>query len=170
MQRPNGNILLHTKSIYPAATYRIPTGGIEDSEDIEAALLRELDEEMGLDVQVQRFFAIVEFRAPELADAFTTYAFLLRETGGVLSLSNDEERITGWRGVRPSDLPLVADRLEQMEGAWRAWGLFRAPLHRILAEALSSDAPPRSSDGVCEEGTCAAPSSWSADLGPVHRQ
>lgn len=157
VRRPGGQILLHTKSIYPKGTFRIPTGGIEEDEDIEAALLREVEEEMGLDVQIERFFALVDYRTPELAEAFTTYAFILKEMGGVLSLSNEEEKISGWREVLPSALTQVASELESMEGDWHAWGLFRAPVHRILAQVLASDAMAGPSDGVCGEGACSAP-------------
>jgi ADP-ribose pyrophosphatase YjhB (NUDIX family) len=139
--RPNGRVLLQTKSIYPEGTFRIPTGGVEEDEDIEEALKREVREEMGLDVEIRRFFALIEYSAPELTKAFTTYAFLLRETGGTLLASEPHEKISGWREVVPSDLVEIARQLEGMDGGWRAWGLFRAPVHRVLAELLMKIVP-----------------------------
>lgn len=133
---PNGKVLLHTKSTYPEGTFRIPTGGVKEDEDIETALKREIEEETGLDVEIRRFFAMIKYTAPELTEPFTTYAFLLRETGGNLSTSDPKEKISGWLEVLPSDLPTIAEQLEEMDDAWKAWGLFRSPIHRILAEVL----------------------------------
>ncbi|MCG2770199.1 MAG: NUDIX hydrolase [Anaerolineae bacterium] len=53
--RPGGKFLLHTKSFYPPGAYRVLTGGIEEGEDLVAAICREAREETGLEVSVERF-------------------------------------------------------------------------------------------------------------------
>src|SRR5579859_602192 len=59
IRRKNGRILTMTKTFYPQGAYRLPTGGINHGESIFAALLRETQEETGLEVKVTRFLAIV---------------------------------------------------------------------------------------------------------------
>ena len=48
VRRPNGKLLLTIKTFYPRGAYRLPTGGINQEERIQNALLRETQEETGL--------------------------------------------------------------------------------------------------------------------------
>ena len=82
IRRPSGGILLQTKSFYPPATFRLPTGGIKEGEDVEHALLREVHEESNLTVDVERVVAVIEHTGADGRPAFRSYLFLLRETGG----------------------------------------------------------------------------------------
>src|SRR3989454_8898199 len=63
VRRPNGKVLTMIKTLYPKGAYRLPTGGIQYGEDVLAALLRETEEETGLQVEVRRFLAAVAYRA-----------------------------------------------------------------------------------------------------------
>ncbi|MGB9594194.1 MAG: NUDIX hydrolase, partial [Anaerolineae bacterium] len=76
---PAGQVLTHTKSFYPAGVFRIPTGGIGQEEPVLDALRREVWEETGLDAEVQRLLAVVEYRFTNGAREvrFATYLFLL---------------------------------------------------------------------------------------------
>src|SRR5689334_10837308 len=55
LRRANGRLLTAIKTFYPSGAYRLLTGGVGHGESIAAALLREIDEETGLDVAVRRF-------------------------------------------------------------------------------------------------------------------
>lgn len=145
IRRPTGALLLSTKTFYPPGAYRLPTGGIDVGEGIEAALLRETHEETGLETTVRRFLAVISYRARgEPASLFHTFAFLLDETGGTLGSLDPSEEILDYREVRPDDLPAVADALEgiasekseRIQGDWREWGRFRSVVHRVVHEAL----------------------------------
>jgi NAD+ diphosphatase len=138
--RKNRKILLNTKAFYPEGVYRIPTGGIEDGESVEGALLREVKEETNLLVEVERFLAMVTHLAPGRRRPFTSYVFLLREISGELRVNDPEEQISGWLEVDAGDLMPVAGRLAGLEGAWRDWGRFRSVLHRAVAPLLSRGA------------------------------
>ncbi len=127
-----------------------------------ASLAREAIEETGLRTEVHRFLARIAYRplsAPNGPPVFHTFAFLLDETGGSLGALDASERIEDWREIEPAELPAVADRLDRIEsqgsedigGDWRAWGRFRAVVHRAVAAALASPSrsggagpPPRS--------------------------
>jgi ADP-ribose pyrophosphatase YjhB (NUDIX family) len=137
--RKSGGVLLNTKDFYPEGAFRIPTGGVKPGEAVEAALLRETREETNLEVEVVRFLAVITYHAPGRANAFTTYAFLLREVSGELRVNDPDERISGWREVEAADLKGVAERLAGLEGEWRGWGVFRSVVHRVVGEMLRGE-------------------------------
>lgn len=136
IRRPNGKVLLSTKTFYPPGAYRLPTGGIEPSEGIFAALLREAHEETGLLLAVRRFLTDITYRvkdgqsgdrepahagrpraAGERAGGrgpviFRTLAFLMDELGGTLGALDEHERIKDYREIDVAELPVVAARLD----------------------------------------------------------
>ena len=149
IRRPNGKVLLSIKTFYPRGAYRLPTGGIHHGEGIHDALVREAHEETGLAVEVERFLAHIRYRAagrPSEGSLFHTFVFLLAERGGVLGAIDTSEQIEDWREVAPSELAGVADVLEDLRttgtrdivGDWRAWGRFRAVVHRVVHGALAA--------------------------------
>jgi 8-oxo-dGTP pyrophosphatase MutT (NUDIX family) len=157
VRRPNRRLLTARKTFYPPDAYRLLTGGIGHGEAIFDALLRETEEETGLDVQVLRFLAVVEYtleprrvlpaRRPAVNRPFYTFAFLLQEIGGVLACYDPDERVEDFREVAVEDLPPMADRLERLgeqfdheiQGRWRDWGHFRAVIHRTVYQTLAND-------------------------------
>ncbi len=143
VRRPSGRLLLSTKSFYPPGAHRLPTGGIDADEAIEAAVLREAREETGLRVELRRFLAAITYLGgPAGPPVFHTFAFLLDELGGTLGPLDLREGISEYVEVPPDQLMAVADRLAAIPsdaapgGTWAAWGRFRAVVHRIVAEAL----------------------------------
>jgi 8-oxo-dGTP pyrophosphatase MutT (NUDIX family) len=149
VRRPNGRLLVAIKSFYPRGAYRLPTGGIHRREAILDALLREVKEETGLETDVRRFLARIAYhgtRVPSGTPIFHTFAFLLDETGGRLGALDTTEQIEDWREIGVADLRRVADFLDDLKtagtmdigGDWRAWGKFRAVVHRAVAEALEA--------------------------------
>lgn len=149
VRRPNGTLLLSIKTFYPRGAYRLPTGGIHRGEPIFDALVRETNEETGLQTDVRRFLARIAYHsadAPTGAPLFHTFAFLLDETGGTLGTLDKTEQIEDWREIEVAELPRVATFLDDLRtpgtldigGDWRAWGKFRAVVHRAVAEALAS--------------------------------
>ncbi|HEX5503178.1 MAG TPA: NUDIX hydrolase [Thermomicrobiales bacterium] len=151
VRRPGGTLLTCTKTFYPPGVYRLCTGGVEPGERVLDALSREVYEETGLDVRVRRLLAVVTYRPAGAAGAdpaFTTFAFALDEVGGALGATDPAERLAGYREIRPADLPAIAARLEALADehtahlgvTWRAWGRFRAVIHRAVWEALAAGA------------------------------
>lgn len=151
IQRPNGRLLTMTKTFYPREAYRLPTGGINHGEAIFDALLRETQEETGLDIEVKRFLAIAAYRITHIRDQplFYTFAFLLKETGGTLGALDEDEEVDDFREIEPEQLPAVAANLagtrqqysEQIKGRWNDWGVFRAAIHQLVWESLRASQP-----------------------------
>ena len=146
IRRPNGKLLLSIKTFYPRGAFRLPTGGIHHGESVHSALIREAHEETGLELEVTRFLAHISY--PTVRDAtplFHTFAFLLEERGGTLGALDESEQIQEWREVASPELRSVADFLDDLHedgtrsvgGSWRAWGKFRAVVHRVVHEALN---------------------------------
>lgn len=157
VRRRNGKLITARKLFYPAATYRLLTGGINHGESILDALLRETEEETGLEVEVRRFLAVIGYTlqrphdgtsSEQRATRFHTFAFLLDEISGVLACYDPDERVEDFREVRIQELPVLAQHLEQLgqdfdpeiDGRWRDWGRFRAASHRIVHQTLTQPA------------------------------
>ena len=137
---PEGRVLTHTKPHYPGGTFRILTGGIKPRERVLPALRREVWEETGLTVEIERLLAVIEYRFTDSARQlpFATYLFLGRSDGSAPSPQDEDERISEFRDVLPGDLNGVADRLERLPQQWDDWGRFRAIANRAAAELLSA--------------------------------
>jgi ADP-ribose pyrophosphatase YjhB (NUDIX family) len=140
IRRPTGGILLQTKAFYPAGTFRLPTGGIKDGEDVEHALLREVHEESNLDVEIERLVAVIDHAAIESKTPFRSYVFLVREIGGTLMVNDPAEQISGWEECDVAGLERAAAKLRDLDGTWRRWGQFRAIALEVLTDALPSAA------------------------------
>ena len=151
IQRRGGGLLLSMKTFYPRGAFRLPTGGIHPGEGVYDALVREAHEETGLVTNVERFLARISYRPlsqTAAAPVFHTFAFLLDEVRGTLGALDETEQIEAWKEVDIEDLPGVADFLDDLKtagtvdigGDWRAWGKFRAVVHRAVFRALTSPA------------------------------
>ena len=165
VRRPSGRLITAIKTFYPPGAFRLLTGGVSHAERIEAALWREVAEETGLEVVIRRFLAVIEYRLAGISDwrleigddssisnlqsrvsyGFATFAFLLDEVGGSLTVSDPSERIGAFREIAVDELPALAATLErapdqvdpEIGGSWRDWGRFRAVAHRVVFEALA---------------------------------
>jgi ADP-ribose pyrophosphatase YjhB (NUDIX family) len=150
IRRKNGRLLTMIKSYYPEGCYRLLTGGINHGEYVLDALLRETQEETGLQVTVRRFLAAVTYyrqsSREDQAPAFYTFAFLLDEIGGVLTPEDEDEKVQDFREVTTDELLPLAENLAklgdqyspQLKGEWDEWGRFRAVIHRVVWEALQA--------------------------------
>ncbi|MBI5652571.1 MAG: NUDIX hydrolase [Chloroflexi bacterium] len=139
--RPNGRVLLHTKSFYPPGTYRLMTGGLKFGEPIADAAQRELVEETGLRVPLARFLGVIEYAITH-ADAraqvrFVSYIFRTGETRDAPSPTDPDERIADFREIAWSEISQIADALENLPDDWRDWGFLRAVPHRLVAEIVT---------------------------------
>jgi 8-oxo-dGTP pyrophosphatase MutT (NUDIX family) len=140
VRRPDGRLLLHTKSHYPVGTYRLPSGGVRWNESVLEALAREQWEEMGLDLSPMAMPGLVRYSLLHKGRVlgFASYLFFLEATDdAVLTTRDPKEAISDFRWVQPSQVAGIARHLRGVMRAWDGWGPFRAIAHELLAEILS---------------------------------
>lgn len=135
----SGRIWVHAKPHYPAHIFRLPSGGVHPTEAVEQALLREVYEETGLAVKIDRFVALIEcqFRHCDTAAQFASYVFHLSSPRGAPTIQAGET-ISEFRAVAPSQLAQIALDLRNLIGDRRGWGQWRALAHDVVYEYLTS--------------------------------
>lgn len=146
IRRPNGRLITAKKDFYPTNASRLLTGGIQHGEPVMEALLRETEEETGLDVVVRRFLVAAAYHLPGQQEqpVFYTFAFLLDEVSGTLACMDENERLEYFREIAPDELleraefldHLTSDYSPDLATEWSEWGHFRAVIHRLVWEAL----------------------------------
>ncbi len=72
----------------------VPKGHLEGSETVEQAALREIAEETGLQASIIESLGSIhyEFSTPTSIIAKTVHHFLMKQTGGELTIENDPDR------------------------------------------------------------------------------
>src|ERR1051326_3873765 len=148
IRRPNGHLLTMKKLFYPPGAYRLLTGGIHHQESIFDALLRETHEETSLTTHVERFLAAAAYRTTYggAEPVFYTFAFLLKEIAGTLTVLDEDEHVEAFREIEPRELPDVAAHLAKLQspysrdisGTWSDWGKFRVVIHSLVWQGLQS--------------------------------
>jgi 8-oxo-dGTP pyrophosphatase MutT (NUDIX family) len=143
VRRQVGGLLVFRKPFYPAGIFRLLTGGVEPEESILHALLREVNEETGLTVRVERFLAASVYVGDDRPQ-FASFAFLLDEISGTLGALDPHEQVEAFREIEPAHLLEIARQLEQLPHEHHPvldtdihdWGLLRALNHRLVWQAL----------------------------------
>ena len=130
LKRKNGKYVVVRSKKYPKCVYRIPTGGIGFSETAIDALYREVKEELGVTFEVETFKGIIEYeiKYQEQVIKFYSYLFGITEISGNLIVDATEDEITDYKEVGMEELNETADRLINVEGAWKDWCGFRSEL------------------------------------------
>ncbi|MEY3316852.1 MAG: hypothetical protein RLZZ503_54 [Actinomycetota bacterium] len=72
----------------------VPKGHLEGTETVEQAALREIAEETGLEASIIESLGSIhyEFSTPTSIIAKTVHHFLMKQTGGELTIENDPDR------------------------------------------------------------------------------
>ncbi|MEX1018704.1 MAG: NUDIX hydrolase [Litorilinea sp.] len=150
IQDPSGQLWVHAKPHYPAHIFRLPSGGICWDEGIEAALLREVEEETGLNVRVERFLGVLDytFYYGGTTAQFASYVFHLLSRGGV-PVPAVGETICEFRPIPPGRISEVAVDLRNLMGDRRGWGQWRALAHDLVYESLFNQSLSSKGNFVC---------------------
>ena len=135
-----GWVCIQKPSYAGTGIFRAPSGGLKPGETIEEGLRREMREETGLEVAIERFLLVVgvEFIGPDGGrQPWTSYVFSGRAAGGALEIQ-DRREISGLRVVSREEMlgPVAAE----MEAS--GWGgfLYRARLTREAFAAMDEAA------------------------------
>jgi len=91
--------------------WSLPGGGVETGERLEAAILREVREETGLEVEIVQLATIFERLMPD-AEGRCEYHYVLidyecRVTGGHLQAGDDSAAVTWWPVEELGDIQLT---------------------------------------------------------------
>jgi ADP-ribose pyrophosphatase YjhB (NUDIX family) len=84
----DGKLLLVKQKVSSSRGWSLPGGRLEHGETIETALIREMKEETGLDVAVEKMLYLCE--KLDSAPPILHITFLLRQTGGEITLPTNE--------------------------------------------------------------------------------
>jgi len=134
MPRPQNQVLVHIKTMYPPNAFRLMTGGVEYAERVEDAARREIMEETGLDAPLEKFLGVLEyeFNYRQERSEFVSYIFETAETSAPSRARDATEEIAEFRQVGLDALGSIAQNLEHLPEEWYDWGRYRAVAHRLI--------------------------------------
>jgi len=135
--RTDGRVLVMTKEFYPEGVYRLPTGKLHGDESPDDGLRRELFEETGFRLGA-RSLGIIKycFQCDGRNSTLTSYMYMMDPTDDETVSQDADEQISGFDYVTAAEIKAIAERLRNLPGRWRDWGLFRAIAHDCVADAL----------------------------------
>ncbi len=132
------HVWVHTKTFYPEGVYRLMTGGLEGDEAPYVAMLREVEEETGFKVKIDRCLAVITYtlfydgaRVP-----FVSYVFVTSPTQGTPQPVDSSEPISEFQAVPIARLADIARQLRSLTGRYADWGVFRAVAHELVWRQL----------------------------------
>ncbi len=132
-----GYVTIQKHAYSKTGIYRAPSGGAKYGERLENAAIREMREETGLEVELERFVLdlALDVKCPEGIIPWRSLVFLAREVGGLLK-PIDILEISDVKVSSREDM--LGNIAELMRGS--GWGgfLYRAFLTRKFFEALDS--------------------------------
>jgi ADP-ribose pyrophosphatase YjhB (NUDIX family) len=96
--------------------WMVPGGGIEEGEDAKQAAIREVKEETGLDVTIEKLIWHVEEVSELRGQRFVNF-FLAKISGGTLGLGYDPERIGGEQVMKEVKFMSRAD-IQKLENVY----------------------------------------------------
>jgi ADP-ribose pyrophosphatase YjhB (NUDIX family) len=132
---PRGRLALIQKPSYPEGVWRPPGGGVRADEKFERGVQREAREELGVDIELERFLVSTEatFRGPGGTIDWRTHVFSAT-TGEELLDPIDTHEISAARWGSTEELagPIRARLLDTGRALWR----YRVALHDAALEQL----------------------------------
>jgi 8-oxo-dGTP pyrophosphatase MutT (NUDIX family) len=135
VRRAPDELLLVNKAGYPADTYRLPTGGVQEGEAPRQAAIREIYEETGYEVRDAGLLGVVDYELhhPDQGEGpFVSYVFVADVEQDQTPHATLEGEIDGYRWQPVSALGQTAGALRQLPEDWTSWGRFRAVSYEFI--------------------------------------
>jgi 8-oxo-dGTP pyrophosphatase MutT (NUDIX family) len=124
------------KHSYPAGVYRAPSGGVMPEESMEEGIAREVSEELGITVSLQRYLLreMVDFLHGGETVLWTTHVFTARPLTTELAPTDHKEiREARWASLQEVSGPIAAALAVSPSAGLR----YRGYLHRRVMETLA---------------------------------
>lgn len=124
---------------YPQGVYRAPSGGVHPGETMEAGIAREVMEEMGVEIRLERYVLrmLVEFSRQAEKVGWTTHVFTAHPlTTELVPRDRREIREAKWVPLAELEGPISM----ALESSTSAGLRYRGHLHRKVMEILSKRA------------------------------
>lgn len=153
LQHPNGKFLLGMKDFYPQDISRLLGGGMEAGEEPTSAAIREIHEEMGIELNEEQLDEIAEIRMNLTEDKdkkkkttlFTTYLFFAKVKKSQLPyIPNDdiqavaELTFTELQQLVQRFLDLPKEIEPGKEFSWGDYGQIYGRIHQVAIEYLET--------------------------------
>jgi 8-oxo-dGTP pyrophosphatase MutT (NUDIX family) len=141
-----GNLYLSQKKHYPAGVSRLLGGGLEEGEDPHIGAARELNEETGIMVNLEKLHPLVEIQADlhvphQETTHFTVYLYFYQLGNQQMIPSDDVDKIVALSLAEYKKLLETYTQLSpeipkdsQYKFAWADYGKLFGPIHQIALE------------------------------------
>lgn len=133
----DGQVIVIAKHMYPPGLFRAPSGGLKPGESFEVGIEREMTEETGCAINLDRFLlqTSVRFKQGDDFVAWRSFVFLARYVGGDFEFTDRHEikevRLADWTEF---------DLFSQIMRATEIGGLhYRAALHDTVVELMAAE-------------------------------
>ena len=145
LKNNEGNYILGTKHIYPKGIYRFVGGGVNKDEEFLSATIRELKEELGIEVTKQELTPLAKFIVEVIDNQkkvhFETMLYHLSvcnrkltpsdDLDGLIELTKDEvvELTERYKNLSTDLINIGGNKKGSFR--WSDYGIFMSEIHRI---------------------------------------
>lgn len=138
--RRGDDLAVIAKHSYPPGVFRAPSGGVMPEESMEEGIAREVSEELGITIRLQRYLLRekVDFRHHDDSVLWTTHVFTAEPLAIELAPTDHNEiREARWVSLRELSGPIA----KALDASHSAGLRYRAYLHRRVMETLARVEP-----------------------------
>ncbi|MDE1850483.1 MAG: NUDIX hydrolase [Candidatus Micrarchaeota archaeon] len=93
IQNEEGRVLLGRRGVFPKGIWVFPGWGIEYGESSEQTVIREIKEEIGLEIKPVRLIKVFEMILPKINTHRIIFFYLAKAVGGEVKLTSDIDEI-----------------------------------------------------------------------------
>jgi len=133
----DGRLVVIAKHMYPPGLFRAPSGGLHPGESFRDGIAREVREEIGCEIELERFLlrTQVEFRDRAESVFWRSFVFLARYVSGDFRYTDRDEV----REVRLVEWSEFAEFGRIMRAMGIGGLIYRAALHETVVELLDKE-------------------------------
>lgn len=137
----DGKIIVARQDNYPEGIFRIPSGGGNINEDVESALFREVEEELGYSIIDYWLIGIIEYEIIYMDKCFSFFSFCFIITKFEESTNtNIDDELSEIKQVDYEFLSQICHSLTSIkDGFWNNWGMLRYHGNKLFYDYLKGE-------------------------------